>query len=240
MEIQKVDRPILFSTPMIQSLLAGRKTQTRRMAAVPVGDHHGIDIMDWGLSEHPHLSEGKWTYTVQTDVDDSRAFELKPKYGHAGDIIWCRESWFPAAINGNKVMVGFYDKDPDNTYEFTTEKIDFYLKQMNKGRMIPSIHMPKEAARIWLQVTDVRVERLQDITEEDAQAEGVELVDYYDIPKDGIQYQAHSNKEAFESLWQSINSTESWDANPWVWVVSFEVLGFTGKPSTLTEKMEVL
>lgn len=232
--------PMLFSTEMVQALLAGRKTVTRRIADVPVGDHFGTDIMDWGLSEHPNLSEGKWMYTVQTDVDDSRTFELKPKYGKAGDLIWCRETWFPAAINGNRVLVGYHEKDPDVTIEITTDRVEYYWKQLHKGRMIPSIHMPKEAARIWLQVTDIRVERLQDITEEDAQAEGMEKMDDSMFPYKLYSCNTAScidAKTSFKFLWQGINGDESWNSNPWVWVVSFKVISTTGKP-LLTEKIK--
>lgn len=231
--------PILFSTPMVQAILEGKKTQTRRIAAVPVGDHHGIDIMDWHLSKHPYQENGKWLYDVQSDVDDHDTFELKPKYGQPGDLLWVRESWFPAAINGNEVIVGYRGQDPTHTNEFKTDNIAFYWKQMDKGRMIPSIHMPKEATRIWLQVTDIRVERLRDITEEDAQAEGVEKIDdiVFCWRHYAGQYAGCSDaKTSFQSLWQSLNDDESWNINPFVWVISFKVLSTTGKPSLITEK----
>jgi hypothetical protein len=239
---------------MVQALLDGRKTQTRRLAAIPMGDHHGTDIMDWGLSKHPYQENGKWLYRVQSDVDDYNTFELKAKYGKPGDLLWVRESWFPAAINGNKVMAGYYDKDPDHTYEFATDKTDFYWKQLNKGRMIPSIHMPKEAARIWLQKADTKVERACDISREDAISEGLACITKdggrtykYGIPdRDGCpgtddngwpwQEWEVDPIEAFKKLWCKINGIETW--NSWVWANSFKILSTTGKPSTLTEKME--
>lgn len=238
--------PILFSTPMVQAILEGRKNQTRRFAAVPYGDHHGTDIMDWGLSKHPYQEDGKWLYSVQKDVDDYATFELRSKYGEAGDLFWVRESWFPAAINGSNVMVGYHDKDPDRTHEFPTDKVDFYRKQMDKGRMIPSIHMPKEAARIWLKKTGTRVERASSISREDAIAEGLACITKdggrtykYGIPDiDGLpgiddigwpwqEWEVDPIK-AFQKLWNKINGADTW--NSWVWVNSFEILSTTGKP----------
>jgi|ERR1051325_3806719 hypothetical protein len=228
--------PILFSAPMVQSILEGRKTMTRRIAAVPVGDHNGIDIMDWGLSKHPYQNDGKWLYTVQTDVDDSHTFELKDKYGKLGDILWVRENWFPAAINGNKVLIGVDKNDPNKTWEIETSDPTPYWKKLSRGCMIPSIHMPKEAARIWLQVTDVRVERLQDISGEDVLAEGVgekHRSGAKSMTTTGIDYRhwVANQKLRFQLLWSRINGLESWGANPWVWVISFKILSTTGKPT---------
>lgn len=245
--------PLLFSTPMVQAILEGRKSQTRRFAAVPYGDHHGTDIMDWGLSKHPYRDDDKWLYRVQKDVDDYATFELRSKYGEAGDLFWVRESWFPAAINGNKVIVGYRDKDPDNTIEFTTDNVDFYWKQLNKGRMIPSIHMPKEAARIWLKKTGTKVERVRDISREDAIAEGLAIISKdggrtykYGIPDiDGLpgtddigwpwdEWEVDPI-EAFKKLWNKINGADTW--NSWVWANTFDVLSITGKHSLLTENV---
>jgi hypothetical protein len=122
----------------------------------------------------------------------------------------------------------------------------------NRGGWKPSIHMPKAAARIWLQVTDIRVERLQDITEEDAIKEGVRsnecsdvskcpslfcksngcagAGEYHRYPVDYDDEPCYSAVESFESLWQSINGPESWEANPFIWRVAFNVLSTTGKP----------
>lgn len=226
--------PILFSTPMVQALLAGRKTQTRRI----------VKPAPQGRMYKEHEKE-TWS-----DTDWGHTY--KCTYGKPGDIIYVRETWFPAAINGNKVLIGYNVEDPQQTIEITTDKVDSYWKQLDKGRHIPSIHMPKEAARIWLEVTEVRVERLQDISEEDAKAEGIERNCTYDgnhsicstctnqcrsegewlhYMRDLDDFPAYSAKESFQSLWQSINGPDSWNANPWVWVVSFKVLSTTGKPT---------
>lgn len=210
--------PILFSTPMIQAILAGRKTQTRRVVK--------SEPLRW-------LEESGFTPEFVADPGNSFC-----PYGHPGDILWVRETWFPAAINGSKVMIGYNVDEPKQTIEITTEKVDYYWKQMDKGRYIPSIHMPKEAARIWLEVTDVRAERLQDISEQQAIAEGIEKrrgstsstkFDYKHYRYDH-SYDV-SAEVSFRTLWEKINGPETWNANPWVWVVSFKVLSTTGKPN---------
>jgi len=237
--------PILFSTPMVQAIMAGRKTMTRRIAAVPVGDHHGTDIMDWGLSKHPYQNDNMWLYNIQTDVDDYATIELKAKYGKCDDLLWVRETWgvgsrpdpFVGGVDGFEFKADEMMID-EKEYLPIYPCDDFDFGNYDKNGWRPSIHMPKVAARIWLQVTDVRVERLNDIIEADAIAEGVEKIDYSPFPWKyyGSEYAGCSDaRTSFQSLWQLINGDESWEANPWVWVVSYKVLSTTGKPS-LTEK----
>lgn len=243
--------PILFSTPMVQAILEGRKSQTRRIAAVPVGDHHGIDIMNWGLSKHPYQENGKWLYNVQSDVDDHNTFELKPKYGQPGDLLWVRETWgvgsrpdpFEGSVDGIEFKAD--SRFIDNIESLPLHQFeDFDYGNYDKSGWRPSIHMPKSIARIWLQVTDIRVERLQDISEEDAKAEGVEWrimgPEYKHLEGERL-YKDYLNpdqtecgpiyaKDSFCYLWQSINGPESWQVNPWVWCISFKILSTTGKP----------
>jgi hypothetical protein len=231
--------PMLFSTPMVQAILEGRKTQTRRLAAVPAGDHHGTDIMDWGLSKHPYQDDGKWLYAVQTDVDDSRTFELKNKYGKPGDLLWVREKWYAVEREGQGIVnqfIIFEDEwkggQPNELAPLRpTEK--FY-----RWGCHPSIHLPKYAARIWLQVTDIRVERLQDIEPSDAIEEGItEPEGLKRYIENGIRINGmDAGVFIFKELWQSINGPESWELNPFVWCVGFKVLSTTGKPS-LTSKL---
>lgn len=170
------ERPIIFSTPMVQAILQGRKTQTRRVV------------------KRPEVSMQKCPY------------------GQPGDVLWVRESFYPAT---NTPFI--YKADGwvgDNTWK-------------------PSIHMPKDAARIWLKLTDVKVERLQDIAEADAIAEGIEIIDQEGQKVyrryDGYYTVTPSAYVSYWSLWASINGEESWLANPWVWVLSFEVLSTTGR-----------
>ena len=124
-----------------------------------------------------------------------------------------------------------YKSDQDGFFHWEAGKSPFPWK--------PSIYMPKVAARIWLMVEEIRVERLQEISEEDAIAEGVDFAessngktykDYLLYPNDVYEWY-NSPKRSFESLWKSINGRESWNQNPWVWVIEFRVLSKTGRPS---------
>ncbi len=228
-------KPILFSTPMVAAILEGRKTMTRRIAKVPVRDHCGKDIMDWELSEHPYQKDGKWFYNIQTDVDDYQVMDLKCPYGQVGDVLWVREM-----LRQNGELGLEYVADGEDIDE-TIVPLDFKVKLDKDDHYrhcnIPSIHMPKWACRLYLEITGIRVERLQDITGSDAIAEGIEssnyegktyFKDYIDdkTPADGIPYFPSLGDpiKSFKSLWKSINGFESWDANPWVWVVSFKMI----------------
>ncbi len=190
-------KPILFSTPMVQAILAGRKTQTRRvMKAQPT----------WVLNDGKPLCP---TY---------------PKY-LPGDILYVRETWQVVryAPPGSSQL--------QDLYVFKADTTDVGEYEITKWK--PSLFMPKEAARIFLQVTDVRAERLQDITEEDAIAEGVESFlehngrlyrDYSIDPEDNEGHNYFRNQiHSFKSLWDSINKkTSPWEKNDWVWVYTFE------------------
>lgn len=142
-------------------------------------------------------------------------------YGQVGDILWVRET-FGYNRNGNihfKVSVCSpeFDKPADGWK--------------------PSIHMPKAASRIWLQITDIRVERLQDITEEDCMKEGAKIFESFSVkhPSSVGNRLIVFNRtvSSFLSLWISLNGNDSFIANPWVWVISFKVLSTTGKPADL-------
>lgn len=209
-------KPILFSTPMVQAILAGRKTQTRRVVkGTPL---QWLDI------------DG---FTPEFVADPEN--HLCP-YGKGGDILYVREKWFPVAITGHLVKIGFDPNDPQQTHEITVdpERIDFYWRQMDKAHMIPGIHMPKEAARIFLKITDIKIERLQNISEEDANAEGAEERSHrcggFGFYEGGgntyecacQEWEAAPIIMGFKDLWSSINGEESWNLSPWVWVVSFE------------------
>jgi hypothetical protein len=159
-----------------------------------------------GRKTHTRRVVGKGRWHNRFIVSDSPVkYEIASThdcpYGKAGDLLWVRETWAP---------LGDY---PKCNYSFMY-KADTELSY-SKWKL--SIHMPKDAARIWLQVEDVRVERLHDITKDDAIAEGIRDGD----PMPVIQ---------FKNLWQSINGPESWEQNPFVWVIKFKVLSTTGKP----------
>ena len=201
---------MLFSTPMVQALIDGRKTVTRRtngLENVP----NWIDNFGYStFTPEGHISgRGLW------NGNPAENFYKNP-YGQKGDLIWVRETFYQPiheALNGEY----FYKAQLDR------HGWDFKWK--------PSIHMPKEAARIWLQVESIGVERLQDITEEDAIAEGIGKdsdgwwMDYLRPEQPGYMVP----KNCFRSLWQSINGEQSWNDNPWVWVVRLKVVSTTGR-----------
>lgn len=215
------ESPILFSTDMVKAILEGRKTQTRRM--IKPQPKENMQYFGWKTPEYLEVAFGK-----DTKIDSLH----KPRFGDIGDMLWVRETFcltqptHPEAYHfGYKCGIMLI-----SDWE-ASEKYDFSKPDVWK----PSIHMPKEAARIWLQITDVRVERLQDISDEDAIAEGIEK---HPDDKTNIHYRNYHHKDflmitpkySFKTLWESIHSYDSWDANPWVWVISYNVLSRNGKP----------
>ena len=183
------ERPILFSAPMVRALLAGKKTQTRRI--VKARDLEWMDVHQ-GLRE-PDNAE-------------------RCPYGQPGDRLWVRETF--ARIDGQTRP--WIETDYQATYTHGDRLSDTLGI---KKRWTPSIHMPRHASRITLEVTGVRVERLQDISAADARAEGCP-----DKPVDGAE-QASIDLLAklwYHDLWEQINGLDSWAANPWVWVVEFK------------------
>jgi hypothetical protein len=174
---------------MVQAILAGRKTMTRRV------------IKNKGLINRLDLEENLTiaTFIVQAIGDDFTPEVFSPY--QPGDRLWVRETWEEVILpDGQK----FYGYKAESCWD---EKIINWK---------PSIFMPKEAARIWLEVTNVRVERLQEITEEDAMGEGLRI---------GIGGQPYfSCRDAFIALWNNLNAKRGygWDTNPWVWVIEFK------------------
>jgi hypothetical protein len=202
------ERPILFSGQMVRAILEGRKTQTRRIVKPqPTKDY--VTLMP--------LSGELVGVTKHGGPIDNRGW-LHCPYGKPGDRLWVRETW-------GKVHYEGVDESP--TIFYRADERDQERDELTRWR--PSIHMPRWASRINLEVVSVRVERLQDISEEDAMSEGIEsweergvddAQDYYrDYVTGGHVYNA---KDSFRSLWQSINGPGSWEANPWVWVVEFK------------------
>lgn len=195
-------KPILFSTAMVQAILEGRKTQTRRVvkhqvswesSCLPKGSLAGFAVYD---------KRGAQYWLDGEDQPATLADGFCP-YGNPGDVLWVRESWFNDA-----------DKGEAPIYVYKATFRDF---PRGSSKWKPSIHMPYSACRLFLRITDIRVERLQDISEEDCLKEGIESVKVSEAA-----YHSGTYGEWFRELWQSINGPESWEANPWVWVVSFE------------------
>ena len=182
-------KPILFNGKMVRAILDGRKTCTRRVIK------HNVDAI---LNSPYHMEH--------PEVEDAWLIKklCRPPY-EPGDIMYVRETWGGLPVN----EAGHFRGHPIYYY-----RADGDLRPEGwRGAWHPSIHMPKEAARIWLNVTDVRVERLQDMTDDDAEAEG--CFDYT------------STALGFPDIWDStIKKSDrdryEWVANPWVWVIEFE------------------
>lgn len=204
--------PILFTTEMVQAILDGRKRMTRRTNNLEsVNDNPD----DW---EYVRFWDGYAKFMQKYNAINERY--IKCPYGQPGDVLWVRETW---CWDWKDIL------NPTEKYYFYRATTPYnYLATGEKWK--PSIHMPKSACRIFLQVTDVRVERLQEITEDDAISEGV--YDYQDgyfknyFTKKGLResdgVECILAKGSFQSLWCSINGIKSWDANPLVWVIEFK------------------
>lgn len=226
-------RPILMSAPMVRALLAGVKTQTRRVVKAPPGEMDRPFMMD----------DGTW------HVTDSQGGHMSPlgagrdgacPYGAPGDLLIVRETFrLPASYDGWKP-----GRVPDDTpvwFNATTDR----QQPEGWGKTRSSIHMPRWASRLTLEITDVRVERLQDISEADARAEGVisrsvECSDgatrilWFGVPHAGYEYGPDGGGpvQAYADLWDSINNPRGlcaddaphgWAANPFVWALTFRV-----------------
>lgn len=202
-------KPILFSTEMVQAILGGRKTQTRRIVKLqPKADLNKYSLRKIEDEKHKIY----FAMCLKDGIDDLPYHGFfYPKY-QIGDILWVLEIFFP-----------FGD---DFIHKANSLASDLDVKWK------PSLFMPKEACRIFLKVTNMRCERLQDISESDSIAEGVDI-NYPTVFKDYLA-KNHSisgfdtAKESFQTLWDSINLKKApWKSNPWVWVYDFEI---TEKP----------
>jgi hypothetical protein len=183
-------KPILFSAPMVIAILDGRKTQTRRV----IKDK---DITNWFDID----TDGKAIAYIDQATGDSYPPTHRAKY-QPGDILWVRETW---------------SKDENGEYvyraNYGTTEDDSFPPSMFKWK--PSIHMPREAARIFLKVTNVRVERLQDITEDEAIKEGAKAYGQNNCS-------GTSARIAFAEIRDKTTTEYEWRTNPWVWVYEFE------------------
>lgn len=196
------ERPILFGAPMIRAILNGTKTQTRRPWKMPRGCGWYSDL--GGEREGWFVDHGQpwWLH-----VTESRC-----PYGQPGDRLWVRETW----AHGIHAMAAVRDQDGPFVYAATDRD-----EQRLGDRWRPSIHMPRAASRITLELTGVRVERLQDISEADALAEGiVRASGGFGLPA-GEHFHATDPRQSYLSLWEAINGRGSVEVNPWVWVVEF-------------------
>ncbi len=226
------ERGMIFNGEMVRAILDGRKTQTRRPVRFPVLDKNlGCELAGNELAGE--LSAGNY---------------LNSAFGKPGDRVWVRETWGVVSHEldedgriqpwtPNRPATAIHEMPFGNGYysgyaiyaadgDFTWGDDDGY--EDGRSCWKPSIHMPRAASRILLEITDVRVERLNAISEEDGEAEGIDMEalydsqDCYDCIADHNMTGRPTVTGAFKYLWESIYGEEGWKSNPWVWVIEFK------------------
>lgn len=224
------ERPILFAAPMVRAILAGQKTVTRRVVKVQPFDlswsrrDHSFGYLS-GRAENGDELDGFYAYSTRSGGE----WSAKCPYGQPGDRLWVRETWLE-------------DPEDDGTWAYTQymgckgsplsdiptrfQKPDHCIFRASwEGADLlwrPSIHMPRWASRILLEITEVRVERLQAISDEQCVAEGCGVGPGAIGVKLTVPPGASMPQAMFAELWKSINGASAWDSNPWVWVVEFK------------------
>lgn len=205
-------KPILFNTEMVQAILQGRKTQTRRTRNLNKVNQDPDNFtfesfsVDYNYMSFNNLKTGFWQGITNA-------------IGVPGDILWVRETFSTQDFNRPYIYkANQFDKNDPFDYSIIKWK--------------PSIHMPKEACRIFLEITEIRVERLQEISNKDCINEGIKRETFpptgeqcfYFYPCKDLRDDSYLDcpKTSFYSLWKSINGQKSWESNPWVWAISFE------------------
>lgn len=230
------ERPILFSAPMVRALLDGSKTQTRRVAGLEVINAEPDRYEFRGITSGPGV-----THFAFHDRESGAQVLVLCRYGKPGDRLWVRETFYCddysypnrvsvschwREVDGQRIPIPieeqradmleamFYRADGDPEFECPEGPIQWR----------PSIHMPRWVSRINLEITGMRVERLQDISDADCIGEGIEKTSqgfwslYGQADVDGT----YSPRTSFRALWMSINGLGSWPTNPWLWVVQFK------------------
>lgn len=207
MSYQPKERPIIFSAPMVRAILEGRKTQTRRI-----------------IKPQPKIIHSIYG---DASIDTERIFRqgdqrIHCPYGRPGDRLWVREAFAEVGCIGRPIDWFEYNYRAD----FENGQWEGYA-DMCFEKWRPSIHMPRAASRILLEITEIRVERACDISEADAIAEGAQIaIQWMDgrienVDEAHIYHTLATHKLGFQYIWQSINGPESWNINPWVWVITF-------------------
>lgn len=241
------ERPIIFNTKMVKALLEGRKTQTRRPMKVQPDE---TGIYEQAMAPGSGALWNKWAIKI-----DGKMKPIKSPYGKIGDRLWVRETMViylddapPCYLAGNDVDDSKYSEEQIKWFA------EYGKEPIGKSTItVPSIHMPRWASRITLEITDVRVERVQEIKTIDALEEGINLpipsgCDSAEFPEDFDKYtkekqeqwiegqargmyfarcaDAQNHIDAFQKLWDSIYKAKAlgWDENPWVWIYTFKVV----------------
>ncbi|HBR1092992.1 TPA: hypothetical protein L9K91_002842 [Klebsiella variicola] len=209
------ERGMIFNAEMVRAILDGRKTQTRR----PI---------KWKQTRFTEIGEredgSKWPWSE--DAEHACDFWHPCPFGAVGDHIWVREA-FRVHSRATDVATLVYKASERNSWTEQTHRVPVAVcnKPATPEKWTPSLHMPRWASRILLEITDVRVERLNAISEEDARAEGIidgGCLNCGEPEPCGCGNPEPDATDAFAYLWQSIYGQENWNANPWVWVISFK------------------
>jgi hypothetical protein len=253
------ERPIIMGAESVRAILEGRKTQTRRVI-----DPHKYNIAGWDMPRTKEDMEAGYPFAENAYGDFVSVVDWCP-YGRVGERLWVRETWKPGAWRSDGRVAIDYQASPELTHTpwiFTGNKIKQFifrwleeviesgLEPNSEGRyewkagMSPlkwksPIFMPRWASRNTLEITDIRVERVQDISEDDAIAEGIEFDsgweeecgEGYTTGEGWMNYKTQdfsceSAKESYHTIWDSLNAKRGypWDSNPWVWVITFKVV----------------
>ncbi|GAB3708458.1 ASCH domain-containing protein [Flavobacterium koreense] len=232
--------PILYSTPMVLAIQANRKTKTRRTKGLEFINKepniynrnndpikHRNRIWDSSIEENPNPLK---TFHGFRNSISSEVEYVECPYGQVGDILWVRENFYTASNWDHWKPSGLQLVNAEVFYQADIPNYDI-SRPLSRGKIRPNIFLPFYYARIFLKIKSVTVERLQDITEADAIAEGIEQVgvNMMDRPLYKIYNNNHPDRDgiiyprwSFCTLWESINGIDSWKLNPWVWVIEFE------------------
>ena len=201
-------RPILFSAPMVRAILSSTKTQTRRVSGLEVLNAEPQRFEFIGVTSGP----GEPHYAFRDKHNGAQTL-VRYRNGCPGDQLWVRETW----------AEGIHQMADVDHWAYAADH--FGVQQRLGERWKPSIHMPRAASRITLEITEVRVERLGDISEADARAEGASFHNGGQTGHSGWRHDhgdVHTDaRSAYARLWNDINGPGSWDLNPWVWALDF-------------------
>lgn len=223
-EIKMIERPIIFRGPMVQAILEGRKTETRRVIKVRacLGQSKPLNYSRVPLCMLPpmegfeRMDGADAVFRYQIRADDFSRFTVHCPFS-AGMTLWVKETWCPHPRSPRcrvayRADMSTYPAPGCPHYRLTSPEPMLTKQPFGDQKWKPSIFMPKWACRLWLKVLEVRVERVQEISEEGARAEGCET-------------EIADPREEFTALWKSIHGKKpgmTWDDNPWVWVIHFE------------------
>lgn len=238
------ERPILFSGPMVRAILAGTKTQTRRVVRLPGGAPWRLGHVD-----EDGASFARANRTVRGVEVVTEGWEIPCPYGVAGERLWVRETWALVSADDHSAFTARAERMPagktladtdgglDRFIDLTDEQAEWAHAHVDPERWRPSIHMPRWASRLTLEISEVRVQRLQEISDEAAAAEGMDFrpIDTFPGVKAWHAPDGWSHKTArgaFDHAWESINGKRApWASNPWVWAITFKRLAWASPSS---------